>query len=65
MQHIPAEAYAGNNRTSIGRQRNSKQASSAIEKLCSAWSVPKGYKGTKKVVSVSCRGLGRVLEMAV
>jgi hypothetical protein len=33
-KHIPAEAYARNNRTSIARQRISKQAFSTIERLC-------------------------------
>jgi hypothetical protein len=33
-KHIPAEAYARNNRTSIARQRISKQALSTIERLC-------------------------------
>jgi hypothetical protein len=32
-KHIPAEAYARNNRTSIARQRISKQAFSTIERL--------------------------------
>jgi predicted NUDIX family NTP pyrophosphohydrolase len=31
----------------------------------SAWSVPRGYKGTEHVVRITFRELGRVLEMAV
>jgi hypothetical protein len=33
-KHIPAEAYARNNRKSIAKQRISKQAFSTIEGLC-------------------------------
>jgi hypothetical protein len=33
-KHIPAEAYARNNRTSVARQRISKQAFSTIERFC-------------------------------
>jgi hypothetical protein len=51
-KHIPAEAYARKNRTSIARQRINKQGLSTIDRLFSAWSVPRGYKGTKKVVGV-------------
>jgi hypothetical protein len=32
----------------------------------SAWFLPRGYKGTKKAIWVSCcQEMGRVLEMAV
>jgi hypothetical protein len=34
-EHIPAEAYACNNRMSIAGQHISKQAFSTIERLCS------------------------------
>jgi hypothetical protein len=62
-KHIPAEAYARNNRTSIARQRIGKQVFvNNIEAVFSPWPVPRGYKGTKNVVWESgCR----VLEMAV
>jgi hypothetical protein len=53
-KHIPAGANARNNRTSIARQRISKQAFSTIERMFSAWSVRRGYKGTNKVFWVSC-----------
>jgi hypothetical protein len=43
-KHIPAEAYARNNKTSIIRQRISKHASSTIEVVSSACSVQSGYK---------------------
>jgi hypothetical protein len=33
-KHIPAETYAQNNRTSIARQRNNKEAFSTIRRLC-------------------------------
>jgi hypothetical protein len=33
--------------------------------MFSTWSVPRGYKGTKKVVWASCQELGRVIEMEV
>jgi hypothetical protein len=33
-KHIPTEAYARSNRTSIARQRISKQAFSTMQKLC-------------------------------
>jgi hypothetical protein len=49
-KHISAEANARNNRTSIARQRISKHASLAIEAVFSAWSVPRGHKGTKRIV---------------
>jgi hypothetical protein len=42
--HIPEEANARNNRTSIARQRISKYASLTIEAVFSAWSVQSGYK---------------------
>jgi hypothetical protein len=48
-KHIPAKVYVRNNRTSIVRQRISKQAFSTIGAVFSVWSVPRGYKGTKKV----------------
>jgi hypothetical protein len=48
-KYISAEAYA-RNKTSVSRQGISKQAFSAMEAVFSAWSVPMGYKGTKKVV---------------
>jgi hypothetical protein len=35
------------------------------EAVFSTWSVPMVYQGTNDVVRVSCRELGRVLEMAV
>jgi hypothetical protein len=48
-KQIPKEAYISNNR--IARQRISKQSLSTIEGLCFlSWSVPRGYKGTKKVL---------------
>jgi hypothetical protein len=48
-EHIPTHAYA-HNRTSIARQRISKQALSTIDIVFSAWSLPRCYKGTEKVV---------------
>jgi hypothetical protein len=44
-KRITAEAYARNNRTFIARQRISKQAFSIIQRLFSARSVSRGYKG--------------------
>jgi hypothetical protein len=63
-KHIPADTYAGNNRTFIARQRISKQAFSTRE---AALSVPMSYKGANKVdwESCCCEELGRVLEVAV
>jgi hypothetical protein len=46
-------------------QRVSKQAFSTIERLFSAWFVPRSYKGTKKIVSESCPEFGRVLKITV
>jgi hypothetical protein len=43
-KHIPAEENARNNRTSIARQRISKNASLTIEAVFTAWSVQSGYK---------------------
>jgi hypothetical protein len=43
-KHIPAEANARNNRTSIARQRISKHTSVTIDAVFSAWSVQRGYK---------------------
>jgi hypothetical protein len=43
-KHIPSGANAGDNRTSIARQRISKHASLTIEAMFSAWSVQSGYK---------------------
>jgi hypothetical protein len=43
-KHIPAEANARNNRTSIARQRISKHYSLSIEIVFSAWSVQRIYK---------------------
>jgi hypothetical protein len=43
-KHIPAEANARNNRTSIAKQRISKHTSLTIEAVFSAWSVQSGYK---------------------
>jgi hypothetical protein len=42
--HIPAEANAPNNSTSIARQRISKHFSLTIEAVFSSWSVQSGYK---------------------
>jgi hypothetical protein len=44
---------------------NSQDSSVGIVTALQAWSVPRGYKGTKKVVWESCQELGRALEMAV
>jgi hypothetical protein len=44
VKHIPAEANALNNRTSIVRQKISKHASLTTEDGFSAWSVQSGYK---------------------
>jgi hypothetical protein len=49
-KHISAGANARNIRTSIARQRISKHTLT-IEALFSAWSLQRGYKRTKKVVS--------------
>jgi hypothetical protein len=46
-KHIPAEANARNNRTSIARHGRGKQASSTTQAVSSLWSVPTGYKGTQ------------------
>jgi hypothetical protein len=43
-KHIPAEANARNNKTSIAGQRISKRASLTIEAVFSVWSVQSGYK---------------------
>jgi hypothetical protein len=43
-KHIPVEANARNNRTSIAKQRISKHASLTIEAVFSAWSVQSCYK---------------------
>jgi hypothetical protein len=43
-KHIPAEANARYNRTSIGRQRISKHACLTVEAVFYAWSVQSGYK---------------------
>jgi hypothetical protein len=43
-KHIPAEANARNNRTSIARHRISKHASLTIEAMFSVWSVQIGCK---------------------
>jgi hypothetical protein len=43
-KHIPTEAKARNNRTSISRQRISKHASLTIEAMFSASSLQSGYK---------------------
>jgi hypothetical protein len=66
-KHIPAEAYARKNNTSIARQRISKQAFSRIETLCFLRGPCRGViKGRRKSFeSCFCQELGRVLEMAV
>jgi hypothetical protein len=43
-KHIPSEANARNNRTSIVRQRGGKQALSTIQAVFSVGSVQNGYK---------------------
>jgi hypothetical protein len=43
-KHIPAEAEARNNRTSIDRQRIIQHTSLITEAVFSAWSVQSGYK---------------------
>jgi hypothetical protein len=43
-KHIPAQAYARNNRTLIARQRISKHASLTREAVFSAWSVQNDSK---------------------
>jgi hypothetical protein len=43
-KHIPAEANARNNKTSIAGQRLSKHASLTIEAVFSVWSLEIGYK---------------------
>jgi hypothetical protein len=43
-KHIPAEAKARNNRTSIARQRISQHAFLTIDAVFSALSVQSGYK---------------------
>jgi hypothetical protein len=43
-KHIPAQAYARNNRTSTARQWISQHASLTIEAVFYAWSVQSGYK---------------------
>jgi hypothetical protein len=42
-EHIPAEAKARNNMTSIARQRITKNACLTTEALLFAWSVQSGY----------------------
>jgi hypothetical protein len=56
-KHIRAQAYARKNSTSITRQRINKQAFSTVDRLFSAFSVPRGYKGTKNV-GLSSRVVG-------
>jgi hypothetical protein len=59
-KHIPAEAYASNNRTSIARQRISKQAFSTIERLrflrCPCRGVIKGQRRSFERVVIKSRG---------
>jgi hypothetical protein len=43
-KHIPEQAIARNNRTSIAKQRISKHTSFTIEAVFSAGSVQSGYK---------------------
>jgi hypothetical protein len=43
-KHIPAQAYAHDNRTYIARQRRGIHVSSTIQTVFSVGSVPKGYK---------------------
>jgi hypothetical protein len=62
---IAAEAYACNSRTSIARQRISKQAFSTVGRLCFLrGSCRRVIKGQRRSFEC-CRELGRVLEMAV
>jgi hypothetical protein len=42
-KHIPAGTKTSNNKTSIARQRRCKHASSTIEAVFFAWSVPRSY----------------------
>jgi hypothetical protein len=42
-KHIPAGANARNSSTSIAKQRRGKHASSRIEAVFAAWSVPRSY----------------------
>jgi hypothetical protein len=51
-KHIPVEANARNNKTSIAVHRISKHASLATEAVFSAWSV---QSGCKEVLSMSSR----------
>jgi hypothetical protein len=78
---LPAETNTRNNRMSIARQRISKQTSSTIQRLCFLHGPCRGViKGQSRSCElnfirswessiekefISCRELGRVLEMAV
>jgi hypothetical protein len=61
-KHIPAEANAHNNKTSIAKQRISKHAFLAVEAVFYAWSVQSAYKD---VFSSCCQELGPFVEMTV
>jgi hypothetical protein len=54
-KHIPAEANARDNRTSIARQRTSKHASFTTKAVFSVWSVPSN--GRPSVVRVRFAGM--------
>jgi hypothetical protein len=56
-KHIPVEAYARNNRTSIARQRISKPAFSTIDRLCFLLSPCRGViKGQRRSFELSRNG---------
>jgi hypothetical protein len=62
----------GNDSVNTFPQKRTRATIGSVNKLVnnreavfSAWSVPRDYKGTKKVVWVSCHEMGGVLEMAV
>jgi hypothetical protein len=58
-KHIPAEAQASNNRTSIARQRISKQAFSTVERLCFLRGPYRGViKGQKSLLSEPLSRIG-------
>jgi hypothetical protein len=52
-QHIPAQANARDNRTSIARQRRGKHASSTVWVMFPVGSVPRGYKGHSQKTRLS------------